>query len=160
MTQRRRDPRAAPIESKAEAENLVRHLLAAMDALVATVEQETELVRAGKLKQAATLEPTKTDLARAYVADTAQVKANLPALTEAGAGSARRAAQAARHLQRAAADQSHGAGHRACGVGRHHPRRACGSGAQERAADLRQSGRATAAPPRSAATPLSVSRSL
>ena len=71
----------APIASKAEAENLVRHLLAAMDALVATVDQETELVRAGKLKQAATLEPAKTELARLYAADTAQVKANLPALT-------------------------------------------------------------------------------
>ena len=71
-----------PIESKAEAENLVRHLLAAMDALVATVDQETELVRAGKLKQATTLEPAKTELARLYAADTAQVKANLPALAE------------------------------------------------------------------------------
>ena len=71
-----------PIASKAEAENLVRHLLAAMDALVATVEQETGLVRAGKLRQAATLEPTKTELARLYAADTAQVKANLPSLSE------------------------------------------------------------------------------
>ena len=73
-----------PIASKAEAEaeNLVRHLLAAMDALVATVEQETGLVRAGKLRQAATLEPTKTELARLYAADTAQVKANLPTLSE------------------------------------------------------------------------------
>ena len=71
-----------PIESKAEAENLVRHLLAAMDALVATVEQETSLVRAGKLKQAATLESTKTELGRLYATDTAQVKANLATLSE------------------------------------------------------------------------------
>ena len=74
-------PSAPPIETKAEAENLVRHLLAAMDALVATVEQETGLVRAGKLRQAATLEPTKSELARLYAADSAQVKANLPALS-------------------------------------------------------------------------------
>jgi hypothetical protein len=73
---------APPVESKAEAENLVRHLLAAMDALVATVEQETELVRAGKIKQAATLESAKDELARLYAADTAQVKANLPALSQ------------------------------------------------------------------------------
>ena len=71
-----------PIESAAEGENLVRHLLAAMDALVATVEQETELVRAGRLKEAVTLETTKTELARLYVTDTAQVKANLPALSK------------------------------------------------------------------------------
>ena len=69
-----------PIETAAEAENLVRHLLAAMDALVATVEHETELVRGGKLKDAAALEATKAELARTYVNDTAQVKANLPAL--------------------------------------------------------------------------------
>ncbi len=71
-----------PVESKAEAENLVRHLLAAMDALVATVEQETSLVRAGKLRQAATLESTKTELGRLYATDTAQVKANLATLSE------------------------------------------------------------------------------
>src|SRR5258706_3642363 len=71
-----------PIESKAEAENLVRHLAAAMDALVATVEQETELVRAGKLKQATTLEAAKAELARIYAVDSAQVKANMPALTK------------------------------------------------------------------------------
>jgi hypothetical protein len=69
-----------PIETAAEAENLIRHLIAAMDALVATVEQETELVRAGKLADATALEATKADLACAYVNDTTQVKANLPAL--------------------------------------------------------------------------------
>src|SRR5258708_4271856 len=73
-------PAPQPIASAAEAENLVRHLLAAMDALVATVEQETTLVRAGNVKQAAALEATKAELARAYAADNAQVKANLPAL--------------------------------------------------------------------------------
>jgi len=75
-------PEAKPIESVAEAENLVRHLLAAMDALVATVEQETALVRAGKLKDAVALEANKTELARLYAADTAQVKSNLPALSK------------------------------------------------------------------------------
>jgi hypothetical protein len=74
-------PAPQPIQTAAEAENLVRHLLAAMDALVATVEQETTLVRAGRLKEAVALEPTKSELARLYVADTAQVKANLPVLS-------------------------------------------------------------------------------
>ena len=71
-----------PIHSTAEAENLIRHLLTAMDALVATVEQETSLVRAGKLKDALALEATKAELARTYVSDTAQVKANLPVLKQ------------------------------------------------------------------------------
>jgi hypothetical protein len=74
-------PSPAPkIETAAEAENLVRHLSAAMDALVATVEEETALVRAGKLKAAAALEATKAELTRLYVADTAQVKANAAVL--------------------------------------------------------------------------------
>jgi hypothetical protein len=72
----------APIQNAADAENLVRHLLAAMDALVATVEQETLLVRSGKLREAVTLEATKSELARLYVSDTAQVKANLPVLSK------------------------------------------------------------------------------
>jgi len=71
---------ALQIETAAEAENLVRHLLAAMDALVATVEEETALVRAGKLREAAALETTKNELTRLYVADAAQVKANRPVL--------------------------------------------------------------------------------
>jgi hypothetical protein len=75
-------PSPAPIQSAAEAENLVRHMLAAMDALVATVEHETVLVRAGKVRDAMAMETTKQDLARAYVADTAQVKANLPVLSK------------------------------------------------------------------------------
>jgi CRISPR/Cas system-associated endonuclease Cas3-HD len=69
-----------PIQTAAEAENLIHHLLTAMGALVATVEQETELVRAGKLKDAISLDAAKAELARAYVNDTAQVKANLPLL--------------------------------------------------------------------------------
>jgi hypothetical protein len=71
-----------PITTTAEAENLVRHLLAAMDALVATVEQETTLVRAGKLKEAGALEERKAELGRIYAADTAQVKQNLPVLSK------------------------------------------------------------------------------
>ena len=72
---------SAKIETATEAENLVRHLLAAMDALLATIEEETALVRSGKLKEAAKLEETKNELARLYVADAAQVRANLPELS-------------------------------------------------------------------------------
>lgn len=81
MTNAAKPAAPPPIQTAAEGENLVRHLLAAMDALVATVERETELVRAGKLKEAVTLEPSKSDLARIYATDTAQVKANLPVLS-------------------------------------------------------------------------------
>jgi hypothetical protein len=69
-----------PLQSTAEAEGLVRNLSATMESLVAAVELETKLVRAGKLKEAAALEATKTELGRSYAAITAQVKANLPFL--------------------------------------------------------------------------------
>ena len=81
MTQPAAKP-ASPITTTAEAENLVRHLLTAMDALVATVEQETALVRAGKLKDAAALDARKAELAQLYATDTAQVKANIPTLKQ------------------------------------------------------------------------------
>ena len=81
MTQPAAKP-ASPITTTAEAENLVRHLLAAMDALVATVEQETALVRAGKLKDAAALDARKAELAQLYATDSAQVKANIPTLKQ------------------------------------------------------------------------------
>jgi len=77
-----KQPAPPSITTPAEAENLVRHLLAAMDALVATVEQETALVRAGKLKDAAALDARKAELAQLYATDTAQVKANIPTLKQ------------------------------------------------------------------------------
>jgi hypothetical protein len=65
-----------PVASLAEAEALIRHLLDVMDALLGTVEEETELVRAGKLVDATKLEPTKAELSRMYVADTTRIKAS------------------------------------------------------------------------------------
>lgn len=65
-----------PVASPAEAEALIRHLRDVMDALLGTVEEETELVRAGKLTEAAKLEPTKAELSRMYVADTTRIKAS------------------------------------------------------------------------------------
>jgi hypothetical protein len=64
----------ASIASAAEAEILIKHLCDVMDALLATVEQETALVRAGKLGEAAKLEPSKTELSQLYMADTARVR--------------------------------------------------------------------------------------
>ena len=44
-----------------------------MEALLGTVEEETALVRAGKLAEAAKLEAAKTELSGMYVADTARI---------------------------------------------------------------------------------------
>ena len=68
------DPRA--VTNIAEAELLMNHLMDVMDSLLATVEKETELVRAGKLAAAANLEATKTELSRLYLTDAARLKAS------------------------------------------------------------------------------------
>ena len=69
-------PANRAVASQAEAEALIRHMLDVMDALLGTVEEETALVRAGKLGEAAKLEPAKTDLSNMYVADTARIRAS------------------------------------------------------------------------------------
>ena len=73
----------APVRTPDEAQALVRHLLGVMDALLAMVEEETKLVRAGKLADAAKLEPKKTELSNQYVADTTRIKANQRYLQQA-----------------------------------------------------------------------------
>ena len=74
------EPKNAPpprkVESRADGEALIKHLFEVMEALLRAVEQETALVRAGKLTDAAKLEPTKTELSNMYVADTTRIKAN------------------------------------------------------------------------------------
>jgi hypothetical protein len=77
---------ARPVASPADAEALVRHLIDVMDALLGTVEEETELVRAGKLIEASKLEPTKAELSRMYVADTTRIKASQGYLVQATPG--------------------------------------------------------------------------
>jgi hypothetical protein len=73
-------PRNAPapraVASPAEAELLIKHMIDVMDALLGTVEEETELVRAGRLREAAKLEASKNELSQLYLTDTARIKAS------------------------------------------------------------------------------------
>lgn len=78
-----------PIGTPGEAEALIKHLTEVMDALLGTVEEETELVRAGKLYEASKLEQAKSELSLMYIADTTRIKASrsylartFPALVE------------------------------------------------------------------------------
>jgi hypothetical protein len=66
----------APITSAAEGEKLVNHMLDVMDALVATVEEETRLVREGNLSEAVKLETVKAELSTLYLSDTTRIRAN------------------------------------------------------------------------------------
>jgi hypothetical protein len=67
---------ARPIQSQGEAQDVIAHLGDVMDALVATVEEETQLVRAGRLRDAGKLQEPKGDLARLYATDVLRLKAN------------------------------------------------------------------------------------
>lgn len=72
-----------PIGSAGEAELVITHLIDVMDALLGVIEEETTLVRAGKLAAAAQLEPTKQELSRLYVSDSARLKASRNFLAQA-----------------------------------------------------------------------------
>lgn len=65
-----------PILTMAEAEALLSRLSEVIPALLAVIEQETALVRAGQLTAATRLEPRKAQLSVLYLSDAARVKAN------------------------------------------------------------------------------------
>ena len=60
----------------AEARELAHHLVAIMSELLGVIEHETELVRAGKLREAMLSGPKKTELSRLYVAAVGHLKAS------------------------------------------------------------------------------------
>jgi hypothetical protein len=67
----------------AEARKLAEHLMEVMSALLGIIERETELVRAGKIREAMAFEPKKTELTRRYVNAVACLKASQKYLTQA-----------------------------------------------------------------------------
>lgn len=62
----------------AEAQKLTDMLTRAMAALVPVIEQETALMRAGKMREAMTMEQEKADLSRNYTTAVTVLKANQP----------------------------------------------------------------------------------
>src|SRR5262249_37384358 len=67
-------PRA--ITSEADGRQLIGDLAAIMDALLAIIEEETAFVRAGRIDQAAALEPRKAELASRYLGSSERLKQN------------------------------------------------------------------------------------
>jgi hypothetical protein len=59
-----------------EARRLAETMMEVMSALLGVIERETELVRAGMLREAMAYEPQKTDLSRRYVNAVGQLKAS------------------------------------------------------------------------------------
>jgi hypothetical protein len=76
-------PSPAPALTAADAETLMGRLMQAMDTLVAMIEEETALVRVGRLREAALLERNKGDFARSYVTDMSRLSASQAALAKA-----------------------------------------------------------------------------
>jgi hypothetical protein len=66
----------------AEGRKLAENLMDVMSALLGVIEQETELVRAGKLPEAMTLGPKKTELSTRYVGVVGQLKASQKSLSQ------------------------------------------------------------------------------
>lgn len=69
-------PRPAASPGGAEARKLAEDLMDAMSALLGLIERETELVRAGKLREAMAFEAKKQELSKRYVGAVNQLKAN------------------------------------------------------------------------------------
>jgi hypothetical protein len=79
-----RPPAPIPIASTpAEARKLAENLMDVMSALLGVIERETELVRAGKIREAMAFEPQKTELSRRYVNVVAYMKASQQYLAQA-----------------------------------------------------------------------------
>jgi len=82
--QRREAPSPSPVAATpAAARKLAENLMDAMSALLAVIERETELVRAGKLREAMTTEPRKAELSKNYVNAVGQLKASQKQLAQA-----------------------------------------------------------------------------
>jgi hypothetical protein len=76
------EPVALPA-TPADARKLAEGLMEVMSALLGVIERETELVRAGKVREAMALEPNKTELSRRYVGTIAHLKSSQSYLARA-----------------------------------------------------------------------------
>lgn len=82
-TLRRDAPAAAPSASTpGDARKLAENMMDVMSALLGVIERETELVRAGLLREAMAFEPQKTELSRRYVNAVGLLKASQKYLSQ------------------------------------------------------------------------------
>jgi hypothetical protein len=72
----------ATATTPAEARRLAENLLDVMSALLGLIERETELVRAGKIREAMALEAKKSELSRRYVSTILHLKTSSKYLTQ------------------------------------------------------------------------------
>ena len=127
---------ARAISTPAEARKLAEDLMDVMSGLLGIIERETELVRAGNVREAMRLEDQKGELSRRYMV-AVENSEECAKISGAGiAGIADHAAPPSRHFPRDAADQPHRPCDRARGVRRHRARRQRRDPAQEHSEHL------------------------
>ena len=76
------EPSPAPVKTAAEADALIAQVMGVMAELTDVVQQETELVRVGRLGAASAFADPKSDLSRRYVAGNMRLKASKPQLAQ------------------------------------------------------------------------------
>ena len=69
-------PAIQAASTPAEARKLAEELMDVMGALLGIIERETELVRAGKIREAMAFEPKKTEASRRYIGVVGRMKAS------------------------------------------------------------------------------------
>jgi hypothetical protein len=67
-------PAAPTVSTPAEARKLAEEMMDVMSALLGIIERETELVRAGKIREGMTFEPKKAELSRRYMSVVGRLK--------------------------------------------------------------------------------------
>jgi hypothetical protein len=77
---------SGPVTTAADAEQAIDDLAALLEKLTGVVEQETLLVRAGKIRNACTLEPAKAELAGQLLAAGEQWKRNVKFFLQSAPG--------------------------------------------------------------------------
>jgi hypothetical protein len=71
-----------PITTPADARKLADNMLETMNALLAVIERETELVRAGKIRDGMALEKQKSELSRRYAGEISRFKSSQAYMTQ------------------------------------------------------------------------------
>jgi hypothetical protein len=76
MQQHQTSPLSAPLHSREEAETLAQALEFTLTKIAAVLAQETELAKAGKLREAINLQPDKARLTEAFIKTAERFRAN------------------------------------------------------------------------------------
>ena len=103
------------IATATDAEQAIDEFTLLMEKLASLLEQETQLVHAGRIRSAAALEPSKAQLTGQLFAASERLKSSAK-VAALGARPSRGAAAAAGSLPRHRAEEHDRAGNRACGV--------------------------------------------